>query len=422
MNALLSLSAQVLVVTLTLPAGALAGRTDPARGGGLSLTSAQAMALARPDVSDRLAAFGQRASAEQRAAARPNNPQLEYADESVDGSGTRSTERSFWLRQTLDWSGERHLRQQSAQWAGAALMAESDQSAASIRQQVRVRYFDAVYWNERTDLLTGWDRRAERLMNIVREQVNRGESSQYDQSRLEQMQIAVSAALSHAQAQRSAANARLATVTGLQTQRSRSLLDPLPPSAPPALDTILAGVDDLPLLRASAARGRAAAARRNAEDRARMPDRTLGLGHRQVDSGDMAQDGVLFSVEVPIPLLNRNRRDRDIAAAKLQLAEADLAVLRREITGEIRAQWQAAVTLREQALRIDQQARQSADTLMRTAEAAYVGAEIGVMELADAVESALKTRLDALDLTREARQAHTQLMELNQGALDALSN
>lgn len=398
-------AALLMLICAAVPAFASA---DP-RVQELSLDQAEALLMSQPHISQRLAAARARASGEQRAAGRWANPVLELSDESVSGGGQSEDERSIWIRQSLDLSRVRRQRSLAAAAEGGARVADTQHGVRLLIQQLRNSYFNALYWQQRTRLLADARTRIERLITMITEQVARGETAQFDLLRLEQQQVSVSAREAASAARADRDYQRLLALLGLGTQQGLRLTDPLIPPAPPDLVSLLEQLPRLPVLRAAQARLDAAQASLRAEQRTRIPEITLGLGHRTVESNGMEQDGALVALEVPLPLFDRRSDQRQIAASNVESTTAELTALQQQVAGDVRGLWAAATRLRGQAMRITEEAERSSSAMLMAAETGYAEAELSVLQLTDALDTVLSTLLNAHDLTWAARAAHNEL-------------
>lgn len=376
----------------------------------LSLQAALDRALNRPEVTQQFQSLRSEGEGLEQIASRWPNPEFSFDQEEVSGGGSETTERVYSLSQTFDVFGERTLRREAAAAAKRAKQSEVAVRARDIRDEVRARYFEALYAQRQVQTLNNWVERIARLTSDLRTQVERGEASRYDLQRLEQTRLAFSAEQLRAQATSTRQRARLLALVGLPVSSSIKLTENLiPPPAPP-LETLREAADRHPQLNKLAALSEEARLSARAEQRAALPDPSISLGVKTVTGSGPDEDGYVLGLSVPIPLFDRRNGQAGIAAARAADRNAEYHLMRATHLAEIEADRAAYVQLRERLLAQISAAEASAESLVTAAEAGYAGAEQSVLELADAYEVALNTLMDVLALTYEARTAHSQLI------------
>jgi cobalt-zinc-cadmium efflux system outer membrane protein len=376
----------------------------------LSLQAAFDRALSRPEVTQQFQSLRSEGEGLEQIASRWSNPEFSFDQEEVSGGGTETTERTYSLSQTFDISGERTLRREAAAAAKRAKKSEVAVRAHDIRNEVRTRYFEALYAQRQVRTLDDWVERIARLTSDLRKQVERGESSRYDLQRLEQTRLAFSGEQSRAQATSTRQRARLLALVGLPVSSHITLTEDLIPPPAPALEALREVADRHPELNKLAALRDEAQLSARAERRAALPDVGVSLGVKTVSGTGPDEDGYVLGLSVPIPLFDRRNGQAGIAAARAADRNAEYHLIRTRHLAEIEADRAAYVQLRERLLAQIGAAETSAESLVTAAEAGYAGAEQSVLELADAYEVALNTLMDVLALTFEARTAHSELI------------
>jgi multidrug efflux system outer membrane protein len=144
----------------------------------------------------------------------------------------------------------------------------------------------------------------------------------------------------------------------------------------------------------------------DAARRARLPSPTLFGGLKRADDGDDRARGGILGVSASLPLFDGGGREGARWAAEQVRADAE----RLAIEGQIRSDVTRAVnglTLRQAALARNQEAAGS--ELEAIAEVAYREGVMGILELLDALRTALRARLRSLELQFEARLAQIAL-------------
>lgn len=156
-----------------------------------------------------------------------------------------------------------------------------------------------------------------------------------------------------------------------------------------------------PQLRAARAEVEAARAARRAARLARIPDPTLTAGYKRQSDGFQ---GVFLGASIPIPLFNRGRGTIEAQAARLQAAEARLALMQRRVDSDVRTAYARYAALRSRLgqLREDLSPRAAdlgtAGTLLEAAQVSYGENEMSLVELLDAATAFREARLVTTDL------------------------
>jgi cobalt-zinc-cadmium efflux system outer membrane protein len=386
------------------------------RTGRPALTEAEALRLAQGDT-----AFGQVqdarvdvARSDVIEAGLPPNPALELSYESADGAGDPS-DTKLRLSQTLDTSGRRGLRQKGAkaQLEAARWMTDSERIERAMR--VRSEFYRVLHEQERLAVLASWDARVGAAAKIVRDRTGAGEASGYDLRRLEHERSLARAERDEVAGGLAQAWESLLALLGVEDRRYTAVDGRLLPPSPPALDTLTSRLDQRPDLLALRQREEAARLARQAGSRGTIPDVTLGLGAKRVSELDRDDWGLVLDVSVPLTLFDRGQAatSRADAESRALAGEHQLAV--REAHGSLRGLWQKASELQRAASRLQASDVPQARTLAQTAQSAYQGGEIGILELLDAQRGVKEAETRALDLALASRLTMIELDRLSGG-------
>jgi len=145
-----------------------------------------------------------------------------------------------------------------------------------------------------------------------------------------------------------------------------------------------------------------------AADRRRLPEPELLAGTKSssVGAGDV---GSVVTVRAAIPLFDRARPERALAAARAAQAEARAASFRVVLRGEVAALREAVVQRRVAAERYRAEAINSAAQIERIAQVAYDAGERGILELLDAYRIGASARIRQAALDSAVRQAEIEL-------------
>ncbi|WP_167090125.1 TolC family protein [Massilia frigida] len=364
--------------------------------------------LARPDIASVIEAAQAAARSDAAAAGRWPNPTLELQHESVPGALGSATERTYLLSQQFDLSGKRGIRKNAANERVLAAAFDGDQRRQDIAAAIRRRFYEVLYRRELVAATRAWDSRMAPIAATVQKLHKGGEVAGYDKRRMELERATAQARLRAEQADYDKAWQQLAALLGAGAAQATPSGELLPPDAPP-LDTLLARLDQRPQLRALERRADAHALERKAAQRGWMPDVTVGIGSKSVDSGVARDRGTVLSVSVPLPIFDRDQAGAGKAGAQADEARAEARLQRSRLEGELRGAWQQVRQLSATARDYQAQAANASDELARIAEASYRGGETGILELLDVYRATHEARMRALELSWSARQGAIEL-------------
>lgn len=386
----------------------LAGLLAPAIAGA-QLTEEEAVrrALTRPQVRDLVEGEVDAARGEALRAGLWPNPVLSYIREETRG-GPAGAQDLALLTQTLDLSGKRGLRGDAASRRVEATRARGASSRLALEVEVRVRFHELLAAERRVVATAEALKRIETLSTVVVRRQAAGDASGYDRGRLERERAGIAARAAVEAAGLARARARLGGLLGGEDAPTVTG-DLLPSAAPPTLDGLTGRVTSRPDLRALSEEAEAGALDARAGGRAWIPELTLSGGYK----GSVAQDerltGFAVGVSIPFPLFDRGQDEALRGSGRARAARARLALETEAATAELRGLHAQAAALAEAAHRFRAEALEPSRRLITTADAAYRGGELGILELVDAHRGALDAELQALELDLGARRARLDL-------------
>lgn len=417
------LSILAVALALAVAPTLAAAQAEP---GSLPLTLAEAMRLAEsasPVVRSREA---QLAAAEgaQREAARPlfNNPELslEYNRNRFRQSllpDERSTGSTVGIAQPIEIGGQVSHRREAAAAALDALRAEIDDTRRQARADAALRFHAVLASQRRVQI----EQRSAELFDSTAQAVAKRRTAGED-TRLDANVALVEAerarnALALAREQLLDARNELAATLQLPPNVLPNVTGDLSPPAgdtpPYGLDRLLATAQDLPRLRALAAREEAARARLGLERASRYPDVKLGLDVGRDGPGDARERVTTLSVSVPLPLFKRNDAAIGLAITEATQAEVERISAMRDTQAQVRRLWSRLASQRDRLQRLQRtMVPASADNQQLAAKSRQAG-QIGLLDQ-------LVVNRQALDAERELNDAladfHTTRIELERAA------
>jgi outer membrane protein TolC len=336
------------------------------------------------------------------------NPRVEYGREQPDGGAVQDT---FTVAWTPPLDGRRGLEIAAARASLAATEAGMEGRKLSLRLRARAAY---ARWSTSAERRTVIAKHHEIMITLARQarlRAQHGEESGLAAGRIGLAEGAMASELADAEARLAAAEALV-----------RAWRPDLPMGAVP--DTSSSGVGNSPT--APAVAPRIEALRREVEQ-ARLQERLarrfwtapeLQGGWQRQEVASSTQAGPVFGVAVSIPILDRGRPERVLAARRRVAAEARLALAEQR-----RAALSVGASAAFERLSASASAtRSAADTAPRLVEAALASFNAGeatVTDVLDTLRAALDARLRATETQAAAMEAARE-MEAAAGALDTL--
>ena len=346
-----------------------------------------------------------------QAAVRPN-PTLGLEAENAFGRGSfrgyANAETTLSFSQDLELWGRRSARVGAARADAGTAALRRDQAAVEAAARLALAYAEAEAAARRADLaaealtvIIADTRAALALVEEGREPLLRGIQGESEAA-------AAKASLDEAEAERDAAFARLTAIAMLSTPVTSietSLIDRTPST------TVDASVS--PQVRVAEAE-RSAAETRIAVERVRAtPDVTASVGVRRFEEKN--ETALIFGLSLPLPLFDRNRGNIEAAQADFRAADARLVSARQDAEADRNA---AQARLRASASRVS-----AADAGVTAGEEAYrlsrIGFEAGrisQLELRSSRTALITARNGAVDARLARVRAEIDLARL-QGRL-----
>lgn len=377
---------------------------------GAQLTEEEAVqrALARPEVRDLVEGEVDAARGEAVRAGLWPNPVLSFTREETKGGPAAAKDELALLTQTFDISGKRGLRGDAAGRRVEATRARGASTRLALDGEVRLRFHELLAAERRASATAEALRRVQALATTVGHRQAAGDASGYDRARLERERASIAARAAVEEAGLARARARLGGLFG--AQEAPAVAGALLPGAPPqAVGALVSRVTSRPDLHALAEEAAAGTLDARAGGRAWIPELTLQGGYKGSTSQDERLNGFAVGIAVPFPLFGRGQDEALRGEGRARAARARLALETDAATAEVRGLHAQATGLVEAARSYRADALETSRRLIATADTAYRGGELGILELVDAHRGALDAELQALDLELTARRARIDL-------------
>lgn len=375
-------------------------------------------ALARPALTDELRARVDLARADEIAARRWPNPEASWSHEEVRATGLTEREDVAVLSQRFDLSGRRGLRGDAAARRVEAAGAEAALLRLDVEAEARRAFADALAAGRRVAILEAAVERLEGVAAAVARRAASGDVAGYHRRRVERERVTILGRLDVEEGTLARARAGLAALIGSADPASPlALRGDLAPAAPPPIAAFAERLPSRPDLKALDLEARSGALEARAAGRWFLPEVELGGGLKSVDAGSGRDSGFAAALSIPIPVFSRDEDERLRGDARARAARGRLSLALDAARAEVAGLHAEATRLAAAAARYRDSGDADPAALLRTAEAAYRGGEVGVLELIDGYRAALDADLSLVDLEWAARRARIDLDRTSGGAL-----
>ena len=367
-------------------------------------------ALARPALDDELRARVDLARADEIAARRWPNPEGSWSHEQVRAAGATERQDVAVLSQRFDLSGRRGLRGDAAARRVEAARAAAALLRLDVEAEARHAFVDALAAERRVAILRAAVERLEGVAAAVARRAASGDVAGYDRRRVERERVSVLGRLDVEAGALARARARLAALIGATDPAAPlALRGDLTAAALPALAALTERLPSRPDLRALDLEARSGELEARAAGRWFIPEVELGGGLKTVDAGSGRDSGFATALTIPFPLFSRDQDERLRGDARARAARGRLSLALGTARAEVAGLHAETTLLTAAAARYRERGIADGAALLRSAEAAYRGGEVGVLELIDAYRAALDADLSLVELERAARRARIDL-------------
>ena len=341
------------------------------------------------------------------AAGRWPNPTFTVDRESVAGV----TEYLTMVAQPLPISGRRALDVQAASARVSATSSRADDEVRRLRTDLRLAFADLVAAQTRVRELTAARDRLRELAGVLAKREAAGDAAGFDRLRADREAFDLDTDLTIAVVDRARAQSTLGGFFNDVIDSSQIVVTASAgTTAPvPALDALIE--------RAESTRGELQALRHETEaagfaaraaDRRLVPEPEIVAGSKSSTAigGDI---GSVVTVHASIPLFDRARPERALAAARAAEADSRAMAFRQVLRGQAAALRSVVLERRGAAERYRAQAVGSAADIERIAQVSYDAGERGILELLDAYRIGASARVRQTTLDLAVRQAELEL-------------
>jgi cobalt-zinc-cadmium efflux system outer membrane protein len=335
------------------------------------------------------------------------NPRLTIDRESVGGV----TEYITVVAQPLPITGRRTFEVQAASALVSASTSRADDEVRRLRADMRAAFAQLTAAQARERELADARDRLRSLADILARREAEGDAAGFDRLRAEREILDVETDLVIVTTERARAQAILAGffANGADPSRLVAVAGPRVAAEVPRLEALLEQAESVRGdLRAFQFESDAAGFAARAAERRWLPEPEVVAGTKSTtfDAGGL---GSVFMVHAAIPLFDRARPERALAAARAFQAEAQAEAFRAVLRGEVNALRAAVLQRRGAAERYRTEAVNSAAQIERIALVSYDAGEHSILELLDAYRIGMSARVRQAALDLAVRQAEIEL-------------
>jgi cobalt-zinc-cadmium efflux system outer membrane protein len=344
------------------------------------------------------------------------NPTLQATHEPLWRGGESQSETYLNLSQTLEWSG-RSARIRSARKSAAAARSRTAADSARLAQQVAEAYVKAATAETRRRRLAQVTRVFRRADSSMAERRDEGDASGYAVRRIQLERARYEQRLAAARLEARSARRQLALLI-LPDEAPSVAAETLPGVPPPSIsrrEALRAALRARPELRRRQSEVEAQKAALRAARQEAWPDPSVTAGYKQQSNGF---EGAFLGIGIPLPFFDRNRGAAEAATARLQSAQTQQTLARREIRNEVRRAYAAYTSTRRRSQLLNDELLQGSDDLLRIAQTSYGEGEMSLVELLDAADAYRDARLTRIELRTDLWTRYFRLLRAMGQPLD----
>lgn len=384
-------SALVMATAIAMPRPAVAQQT---------ITESDYLAPLQRDGSPSVLALGEelaRAEAARIRAGTLSNPRLSYEREAPEENPVQNTIALAWSP-PLD--GRLGLAKAAADAGVEAARLRLTLERTRLRADLRKAYAEWALASERRATLATHRSALDALATQSERRAEAGEEAGMSARRLRLAAVEAAGALATAIAEEGRATAQARALRPDLPEGAR----PEPPPLPSLRDAANGDRPELAAFRADV---------RQAELEARLGGRIfvfpeIEVGWQRLSHDGRSQSGPVVGAALTLPIFDRSQAARLDATRKREIAAAKLALAESRIAAEISAARSSYETLRTAAGEAST-AIGGADRVLEAATAAFRAGESTLTDLLDVTRAVRDARVNELDLRRAALEAHRNL-------------
>lgn len=314
------------------------------------------------------------------------NPEIGFEAENIVGGGlyrgTDSAQYTYGLSQKVEIGGKRSARKGAAAAAQEVANTELLAERMNLERDVHIAYSDVLAEAEALKLAIEQEELAKDVLVTVARRVDAAAEPEIQRSKAEVAYATSAIAREQGEHQLHISKGKLARLWG-----ASSLAGSLDHAyffeleSPQSLEIYQKKLNRLPDIQKLAYRQAEKEALLELEKAQKIPDPSFSLGVRDFrDSGDQA---LVFSVSLPIPVLNQNRGNIARARAELSQAESDARQTELMLEHQLTENWQHWNTAYLEAERLQNKLLPIAEKAFSLARSGYEKGKFSYLEVLD---------------------------------------
>lgn len=344
------------------------------------------------------------------------NPTLHATYEPLWRGGESQSETYLNVRQQIEWSG-RSARIRSARERAAAARARATADSVRLAGQVTKAYVEAATAETQLRRLRRVTRVFRQADSSMADRRREGDASGYAARRLRLERARYEQRLAAARLEARSARRELALLI-LPKEAPSVTAESLPTTIPPSISerkALRTALRQRPELHRWQSAVEARKAARRAARREAWPDPSITAGYKHQSDGF---EGAFLGVGIPLPLFDRNRGAAEAEAERLDVAQTQQTLARREIRNEVHRAHAAYTSARRQAQLLGDDLLRGTGDLLRIARTSYGEGEMSLVELLDAAAAYRDARLTSIDLRADLWSRYFRLLRAMGRPLD----
>jgi len=341
-----------------------------------------------------------------------DNPVIEISREEAGNE----TEYGLWLRQSFQLSGQRSINIEAAQTAVTEQEAVNALQRTERIAQIRGYFYQVLFYQRQQLLFKQWLEKVSVAESAIEKREIAGDASGYDRRRISRERLDLQARLRRSEMELFASHEQLLGVIASDAQlQIGEVTGELLPQQQHPFELLLEKLDQHSMLLQLQRQSDVARLEAHAFARAGIPDLTLGIGQKYLDSPGENDTGLMLSASLPLPVFNRKQGEHERAIAQAQQLQSEYRLRLRQLQSNVRSLWHKADQQRKNTKLFAEQSVGAATEIVEIAEASYYASEIGVLELIDAYRSALDAELSVLQMALDSRLLRIDLDKMTEG-------